>query len=152
MLYESKGDKDNKLALYEYIDRIRPYLKDMIDNHMARGEWKILLTMRIIFASFIDANETCVMHTKSDNIEIISGIETSDATNELLSSFIKRYQERLETNMKGSSFIFECIDLLEYHLHKISLNRGGSCTDSFSCIEPYSKKHIWIIKKNNIKS
>ena len=152
MLFESKGDKDNKLALYEYIDRIRLYLKDMIDNHMARGEWKILLTMRIIFASFIDANETCVMHTKSDNIEIISGIEISDATNELLSSFIKRYQERLETNMKGSSFIFECIDLLEYHLHKISLNRGGSCTDSFSCIEPYSKKHIWIIKKNNIKS
>ena len=26
--------------------------------------------------------------------------------------------------MKGSSYIFERIDLLEYHLHKISLNRG----------------------------
>ena len=41
VLYESKGDKDNKLALYEYFDIIRPYLKDMIDNHKARGEWKI---------------------------------------------------------------------------------------------------------------
>ena len=71
VLYESKGDKDNKLALYEYIDIIRPYLKDMIDNHKARGEWKIQLTMRIIFASFMDTNETRVMHTKSDNIEII---------------------------------------------------------------------------------
>ena len=100
VLYESKGDKDNKLAIYEYFDIIRPYLKDMIDNHKARGEWKIQLTMRIIFASFIDANETCVMHTKSDNIEIISGIETSHAVNELLSSFIKRYQEGLETKMK----------------------------------------------------
>ena len=38
ILYESKGDKDNKLALYEYFDIIRPYLKDMIDNHKARGE------------------------------------------------------------------------------------------------------------------
>ena len=33
ILYESKGDKDNKLALYEYFDTIRPYLKDMVDNH-----------------------------------------------------------------------------------------------------------------------
>ena len=72
VLYESKGDKDNKLALYEYIDIIRPYLKDMIDNHKARGEWKIQLTMRIIFTSFIDSNETRVMHTKSDNITNMS--------------------------------------------------------------------------------
>ena len=36
----------------------------MIDNDKARGEWKIQLKMRIIFVSFIDSNETCVMHTK----------------------------------------------------------------------------------------
>ena len=64
ILYESKGDKDNKLALYEYFDIIRPYLKDMIDNHKARGEWKIQLTMQIIFVSFTDVNKTCEMHTK----------------------------------------------------------------------------------------
>ena len=28
--------------------------------------------------------------------------------------------------MKGSSYIFERKDLLEYHLHKISLNKGSS--------------------------
>ena len=33
MLYESKGDKDNILSLYEYFDVIRPYLKDLIDDH-----------------------------------------------------------------------------------------------------------------------
>ena len=32
--------------------------------------------------------------------------------------------------MKGSSYIFERIDLLEYHLHKINLNRGSSCIES----------------------
>ena len=32
--------------------------------------------------------------------------------------------------MKGSSYIFESIDLLEYHLNKISLNRGSSYIDS----------------------
>ena len=82
--------------------------------------------MRIIFVSFIDANETQVMHTKSDNIEIMDGIDTSDAINELINSFMNRYQEGLETKMKGSSFIFECVDLLEYKLNKTSLNRGSS--------------------------
>ena len=32
MLYESSGDKDSKLSIYEYFDIIRPYLRDMIDN------------------------------------------------------------------------------------------------------------------------
>ena len=67
--------------------------------------------------------------TKSDNAEIMNGTDTSDAINKLINSFMKRYQEGLETKMKGSSYIFECIDLLEYHLHKISLNRGSSYID-----------------------
>ena len=145
MLYESSGDKDSKLAIYEYFDIIRPYLRDMIDNHKARGERKIQLTMRIIFVSFVDANETRVMHTKSDNIEIMSGIETSDAINELFNSFSKRYQEGLETKMKGSSFVFERINLLEYHLHKISLNRGSSYISSPEWIK---NKGVTINPKN----
>ena len=130
VLYESKGDKDNNLSIDEYFDIIRPYLRDMIDNHKARGEWKIQLTMRIIFVSFTDANETREMHTKSDNITIMRGVETEDIINELFNTFRKRYQEGLETKMKGSSFTFERVDLLEYHLHKISLNRGGSYIES----------------------
>ena len=80
----------------------------------------------MIFDSFIDKNETREMHTKSGNITIMNGIETEDVINELFNTFCKRYQEGLETKMKGSSFTFEHIDLLEYHLHKISLNRGSS--------------------------
>ena len=98
----------------------------MIDDFKSKGEWKIQLVMRMIFVSFIDKNETQVMHTKSDNIKIMNGTDTSDATSELIDSFMKRYQEGIETKMKGSSYIFERIDLLEYHLHKISLNREGS--------------------------
>ena len=70
------------------------------------------------------------MHTKSDNVEIMNGTDTIDAINKVINSFMKRYQERLETKMKGSSYIFERIDLLEYHLHEISLNRGSSYIDS----------------------
>ena len=130
ILYESKGDKDAKLALWEYFNKIIPYLRDVIDNHKAKGEWKIQLVMQIIFVSFIDANETQVMHTKSDNIEIMNGIYTSDAINELNDSFMKRYQEGVETKMKRSSYISERVDLLEYNLHKISLIRGSSYIES----------------------
>ena len=84
VLYESRGDKDNKLAIYEYFDKIKPYLKDMIDDYMSRGEWEIQITIRIIFISFIDKNETQVMHTKSDNVEIMNDTDTSDASINLL--------------------------------------------------------------------
>ena len=47
--------------------------------------------------------------------------------------------------MKGSSYIFELIDLLEYHLHKISLNRGSSYTESHEWIK---NKGITINPKN----
>ena len=93
--------------------------------------------MRVIFVSFPNANETREMYSKSDNVKIMTGIETEDIINELLNTFRKRYQEGLETKMRGSSFTFERIDLLEYHLHKISLNRGSS----------YIKSPEWIKNK-----
>ena len=126
VLHECNGDKDSRLSIDEYFNIIRPYLKDMINNHKSKGEGRIQLSMRIIFVSFTDANETREMHTKSDNITIMRIVETKDIINELFNTFRKRYQEGLETKMRGSSFTFECIDLLEYHLHKISLNRGIS--------------------------
>ena len=84
----------------------------MIDNYKAKGEWKMQLVMRIIFVSFIDANETQVMHTKSDNIIIMSSVETEDIINDLFNTFCNKYKEGLETKMKGNSYIFERIDLL----------------------------------------
>ena len=146
MLYESRGDNDAKLTLHEYFDKIKPYLKDMIDDYKSKDEWKIQITMGIIFISFIDKNETQVMHTKSGNIEIMNSIDTSDTINELIDSFMKRYQEGLETKMKGSSYIFERIDLLEYHLHKISLNRGSSYIESPEWIK---NKGVTINPKNS---
>ena len=91
VLYESRGDKDANLALYEYFEKIKPYLKDMIDDYKSKDQWKIQITMRIIFISFIDKkNETQVMHTKSDNVELMNGTDTSDAINKLINSFMKR--------------------------------------------------------------
>ena len=61
----------------------------MINNHKALSEWKIQLIMRINFVSSLDSNELRILHTKSDNMEIMSGIETNDIINELSKSFLK---------------------------------------------------------------
>ena len=78
------------------------------------------------FASLTDVSETRKMYTKSDNILIMKGTETEDIIKELINTFNKRCQEGLETKMRGSSFTFDHVDLLEYHLNKTSLNRGSS--------------------------
>ena len=59
---------DKNLSVKEYLDMIRPYLSNMINDHKTQGEWKIQLTMPIKFISSKDSNETCIMHTKSDNL------------------------------------------------------------------------------------
>ena len=40
VLYESRGDKDGKLTLYEYFDKIKPHLEDMIDDYKSKGDGK----------------------------------------------------------------------------------------------------------------
>ena len=39
--YESKRDKEKILTISEYLDMIRPYLVDMINDHKTQSEWKI---------------------------------------------------------------------------------------------------------------
>ena len=126
ILYESNGDKDNLLSIREHFFKIKLYLYDLIEFYNTIGEWKKQLFMRIAFISFTDATERQILHSKSDNVETMRGIDANEIIEELIDSFIKRYQERLETKMQGSSYTFERVELLEYHFHKVSLNRGNS--------------------------
>ena len=74
--YERRGGKDKNLSLEDYLDITRPFLTDMINNYNTRGEWKIQLTMWINFISSLDTGEIFTMNSKSDNVEIMMGIET----------------------------------------------------------------------------
>ena len=58
VIYESRGDNDGRLSIDEYFNIIRPYLKDLIDDHKSKDEWKIQLSKRVIFVSFTNGNET----------------------------------------------------------------------------------------------
>ena len=157
--YQSKGGKDKNLSPKEYLDLIRPYLSDIINDHKTPQnlrvhssnetqfeEWKIQLTMSIDFISSKDSDETRNMNTKSDNIEIKMGSETNDIVEEVYESLLQKHQERLEESMRGNEFVPDSIDLLYYHLKEIGLKRGRSYIDSQIWLK--HKKAI-INSKNN---
>ena len=64
--YRSEGDK--LLTIEEYLNLIEPYLRELINDHKNKGEWKIQLTAQINFISLRPGfQETRVMHAKSIN-------------------------------------------------------------------------------------
>ena len=97
---------------------IRPYLGHTTNDHKTRREWKIQLTIRISFISFKDPEKTCTMYTKSHNIEIMMGSETSDIIEKLCEYLLHNYKTDLKEPMRGSEFVPGSIDLLYYHLQK----------------------------------
>ena len=128
--YKSSGDKDKTLSIKDYLDEIKPYLSDIINDHKTKGEWKIHLRMAINFFSSKYFEEISTMHSKSDNIEILIGNKTDEIIEDLFDSFLQKYQKGLEESMKGSEFVFNNVDSLYFKLHKISLNRVVSYIDS----------------------
>ena len=159
--YESKGDKGKNLSIKKCLNIIKPYLIDIINEHKTHGlvkynsgnkswleetssEWKIQLTMAINFISSKDSNETRTMHTKSNNVKIMIGSETDGIIEDLLESFLQKYQEGFEESMRGSEFVYDSVNVLYYNLNKVSLSRGGSYIEWLknkeATINPQNKK------------
>ena len=56
---EYGSDGNNSLSFMEYLNLIRPYLKDLINEKKNKGEWKLQLTAKISFVSLKpDSDET----------------------------------------------------------------------------------------------
>ena len=86
--YKSNGDRNKTLSVEEYLNKIRPYLKD-INNLRKSDTWKIQLTIAISFISSIDDDEKHEMHLKSDKIEIMMNDEADEVIKELIDSLKK---------------------------------------------------------------
>ena len=144
--YESKGDKI--LTPKEYLALIEKYLRELIKEYKLKGEWKVQLTAEINFISLRPgSDETRIMHTRSDDIEIMIG-DDNDVIKELFKSFLKRYEENLQNKMRRSEFEFDGVNFLYYNFNKISINRGGSyinspkwLKDKKSTINPKNNDH-----------
>ena len=100
--YESKGDKI--LSLKEYLNLIGKYLRELIEEYKLKGEWKVQLTIEVNFISLKPgSDETRIMYTRSDNIEIMFGENNDDIIEQLFESLLQKYEETYRIKWEDQS-------------------------------------------------
>ena len=135
--YENRGDKEKRLSVRQYLNKITPHLYDLINDHrIARRIWKIQISMRVNVISSEDTGETRTIYVWSDNVSIMRGRDTDDIIRELFKSFLLNYQEELKT-FKRSDFAFKSVELMDCKLHRVRLRTGRS----------YIKSPEWLANK-----
>ena len=70
--HESNGDSNKDLTLEEYLDKLKPHLRDILIDLQNSDTWKINLTIAISFISSKDVDEEHLMHAKRNKVELIS--------------------------------------------------------------------------------
>ena len=128
--YKRNGYKNRDLSLDEYLNNFKPYLRNIIINLQNSGTLQIQLTIAIDFISSKDSEEERGVHTSKNDIIFTFYSVVNDVTEKLFKSLRSKYQNGLETSMKGSDFIFDSVQLMYYKCHGINFKRGGSYIDS----------------------
>ena len=109
--YESKGDKI--LSLKQYLNLIEKYLRELLEEYKQKGEWKVQLTIEVNFISLKPgSDETRIMYTRSNNIEIMLGDDNDDIIEQLFESFLKKNEQNFQNKMRGSEFEFDAVNFL----------------------------------------
>ena len=143
--YESRGDRI--ISIREYLTLIEKYLRELINKYKNEGEWKVQLSAEVNFISLKPgSDETCVMYTRSDNEEFMSGDDANEIIKLLFESFLQRFEENLQNKMRGSEFEFDGINFCYYSFNKTSIYRGGTYIDSSKWLKD---KKSTINPKNN---
>ena len=136
MVIEIKTCQSKTIFKDDFIE-LNHYLKDIIIDLEKSEAWKIQLTIVINFISYKDDDEDRVMHS-NDNVEIIAYNEANKIIEKLFESLLFSYQIGLETSMRDSDPIFDCVNLMHCKCYKRNFKRGGS----------YTAIADWIKKKN----
>ena len=109
--------KKIETSLDGYLNKIESYLRNIIISLNNSDTWKIQLTITINFISSKDTEEERVKRLSRDNIKFTSDSEVNYVIEKLFKSLRSKYQDGLETSMKGSDFIFDSIQLMYYKCH-----------------------------------
>ena len=145
----SRGDRYENLSPEKYLDIIRPYLRDLINDHKPtaklnndrdaeHGEWKIQLVMLNNCISVKIFEDTRTIYSKSDPAEIVMGSDTNDVIDRLFDTTLERFQQAIVTsNKRGSEFSHESVALMYYYFQKIDIKTA----------ESYVKSPDWIANK-----
>ena len=81
-----------KISIEEYLNEIKPYLKIIIIDLQKSDIWKNQLTITINFISSEETEEKQTMHSKNDNIEVMTYDYPDQITKERFDLLLSRYQ------------------------------------------------------------
>ena len=96
--YTGKGDRYENVSPKEYLHMVRPYLRDLInehkstmesndkDNNIDRAEWKIQLTIQNSCISIKSFEETRTIYSKSEALDVFMGIDAEDVIYKLFNT------------------------------------------------------------------
>ena len=112
--YSSRGDRYKNLSPEEYLDLIRPYLRDLINNHKPaeklnnnannsdteRGEWKIQIIMQNNCISTRNFEDTRTIYSASKPVETFMGSDTNEAIGKLFNTLLQRFQQAIKTSIE----------------------------------------------------
>ena len=127
--YESNGDRNKTLSIEEYLNKIRPYLKKILNDLKRSDTCKIQLTIAINFISSKDKYEERAKHLESDDTEFMINDNANEVIEGLFQPLLSSCQIGLETLMKGNDFIFDCAHSLYYKFDQVNPNQDGSYID-----------------------
>ena len=122
--YYCRGDQTRQMSIDTYLDKVIPFIKILI-NEKKITEQKIQLDIGINYIHITD-NKRITHFTKSDNIKCLPSSKTDDILNVLLASLYEKYNEDKQLCHTSSSFIYESVEELNIHFHKVDLQRAAT--------------------------
>ena len=129
-------------SIKQYLDELKPPLKANINNLKKSDTRKIQLTIAINFISWGTCNAF-----KEYHIVIMTYDKADEVNKERFESLRFRYQIGLETSMKVSGLIFDCVHLTAQKM-KFSIKNFFSNCDKI-CRKLQIRSHL--LKKSLIK-
>ena len=106
------------------------HLSKLINNKNNSSEYKIQLIIGLNFININAKEKIRTFYVRSNNEEIRSGNDTNDIFTKICESTLNNYENEEQILRNGSNYIFESVDILNIHFHKIDLSRDSSYIES----------------------
>ena len=108
--------------------------------------------MIISFISTRSFKEKRTIHSKSEAVGVYMGNNSKNVIDTLFNTLLKNFQRAQETsNERGSEFIPDKVELLDYNFHAIDIRRAESYIMSIIAGLNYNNIKEKELKKNRVK-
>ena len=123
-MYSCRGDKDRIMSISQYLDTVKSYLFALIDEKKNTSSQKIQLVIAVNLIH-LTKNDRITFYVKSKNIVTNPSDKTEEILYQLNDSLLKYFDDKLMI-CRTDSNVYESIEGLDIHFHKIDFRRGSS--------------------------